>query len=358
MKKLFALILALLMIFSLVACGQKEEAAPAEKEETAAPAEKEEAAPAEKEEAAPAEDGLVIGYSLGDLNAAFFEAEKVEAERLAAELGIEIIVTVADGDTDKQNSQIEDLITRGVDAICCVPQDTNAILSAVDACAEAGVPFVAVGRPPADLTNVSYSILADEVICGEMGAVLIAERAEAAGIDQVRVIEMIGDYSDMNAVNRQKGFEAKAEELGFEIVGTVSTEWNADTAYNRFNDLVTTGVEFNAVYLPSDMLIPSTISVLEQHGLFFPVGEEGHVIVTGTDGETASIQAILDGKTDGVVNCDAFVCAREGIMAAKAFAEGNAPEGDSLIVELMLVHSDNVEQLVADQAIWGAMGIE
>ena len=45
-------------------------------------------------------------------------------------------------------------------------------------------------------------------------------------------------------------------------------------------------------------------------------------------------------------------------MAAKAFAEGNAPEGDSLIVELMLVHSDNVEQLVADQAIWGAMGIE
>ena len=352
MKKLFALILALLMIFSLVACGQKEEAAPSEKEEAAAPAEKEEAAPAEED------DGLVIGYSLGDLNAAFFEAEKVEAERLAAELGIEIIVTVADGDTDKQNSQIEDLITRGVDAICCVPQDTNAILSAVDACAEAGVPFVAVGRPPADLTNVSYSILADEVICGEMGAVLIAERAEAAGIDQVRVIEMIGDYSDMNAVNRQKGFEAKAEELGFEIVGTVSTEWNADTAYNRFNDLVTTGVEFNAVYLPSDMLIPSTISVLEQHGLFFPVGEEGHVIVTGTDGETASIQAILDGKTDGVVNADAFVCAREGIMAAKAFAEGNPPAGDSMIIELMLVHTDNVEQLVADQAIWGAMGIE
>lgn len=352
MKKLLAIILALAMVLALAACGGNDAPA-AEAPEAEAPAAPEAEAPA-----APADDPIVIGYSLGDLNAAFFEAEKMEAERLAAELGIEIIITVADGDTDKQNSQIEDMITRGVDAICCVPQDTNAILSAVDACAEAGVPFVAVGRPPADLTNVSFSILADEVICGEMGATLIHERAQAAGLEKIRVIEMIGDYSDMNAVNRQKGFEAKAAELGMEIVGTVSTEWNADTAYNRFNDLVTTGVEFDAVYLPSDMLIPSTISVLEQHGLFFPYGEEGHIIVTGTDGETASIQAILDGKTDGVVNADAFVCAREGIMAAIAFAEGNPPEGDSLVIELMLVHSDNVEQLVADKAIWGAVGIE
>ena len=341
MKKLLALVLALIMVLALFGCAAKEE--------TPADADVSEDV---------ASEGMVIGYSLGDLNAAFFEAEKLEAERLAEELGIEIIVTVADGDTDKQNAQIEDLITKGVDAICCVPQDTNAIMTAVDACAEAGVPFVAVGRPPVDLTNVSFSILADEVICGEMGAQLIKERAEAAGIEQVKVIEMIGDYSDMNAVNRQEGFEAKAEEYGFEIVGTVATEWNADTAYTRFNDLVTTGVEFNAVYLPSDMLISSTISVLEQHGLFFPVGEAGHVIVTGTDGETASIQAIRDGKTDGVVNADAFVCAREGILAAKAFVEGNPPEGTSKVIDLMLVHTDNVEQLVADQAIWGAMGIE
>ena len=56
MKKLIALLLALAMMLSMVACGAKEEAAaPAEKEEAAAPAEteaakEEAAAPAEKEE--------------------------------------------------------------------------------------------------------------------------------------------------------------------------------------------------------------------------------------------------------------------------------------------------------------------
>ena len=54
MKKLIALLLALLMVFSLVACGAKEEApaAPAEEEKVEAPAEEKEEAPAEEEEPA------------------------------------------------------------------------------------------------------------------------------------------------------------------------------------------------------------------------------------------------------------------------------------------------------------------
>ena len=49
MKKLIALLLALLMVFSLVACGQKEEAPAAEEEKVEAPAEEKDEAPAEEE---------------------------------------------------------------------------------------------------------------------------------------------------------------------------------------------------------------------------------------------------------------------------------------------------------------------
>jgi len=55
MKKLIALLLALLMVFSMVACGQKEEAPKAE-EETKTEAPKEEAKEEEKKEEAPAEE--------------------------------------------------------------------------------------------------------------------------------------------------------------------------------------------------------------------------------------------------------------------------------------------------------------
>ena len=73
MKKLIALLLALVMVIGLVACGAKEEAAApaateAAKEEAAAPAPEAEAAPAEgpmseeDAEAAVAADGCVILY--------------------------------------------------------------------------------------------------------------------------------------------------------------------------------------------------------------------------------------------------------------------------------------------------------
>ena len=79
MKKLLALILALAMVFSLVACIAKQEA-PAAKEE--APAEKEEA-PAEKEEA-PAEEGGTIFAIFKDSSSVFF-ADMGKGAKKAAE---------------------------------------------------------------------------------------------------------------------------------------------------------------------------------------------------------------------------------------------------------------------------------
>ena len=62
MKKLIALLLALLMVFSLVACGAKEEAPAASEEKTEAPATEEKTeAPAEEEEA-PAEEEAATLY--------------------------------------------------------------------------------------------------------------------------------------------------------------------------------------------------------------------------------------------------------------------------------------------------------
>ncbi len=89
MKKIIALLLALVMVFSLVACGAKEEA-PAEAPETDAPAAEE--APAE-EEAAPAAEGGSVYW----LN---FKPESDEALKNLAKLytektGVEVKVETA-----------------------------------------------------------------------------------------------------------------------------------------------------------------------------------------------------------------------------------------------------------------------
>ena len=86
MKKLIAMLLALVMVFSLVACGAKEEA-PAETEAAAAPA--------ETEAAAPAEAGRV--YYL-NFKPEFDAALQELAATYTAETGVEVkVVTAASG---------------------------------------------------------------------------------------------------------------------------------------------------------------------------------------------------------------------------------------------------------------------
>ena len=102
MKKIIALLLALVMVFSLVACGSKEEAPAATEEKTEAPATEEKTeAPAEEEEA-PAEESAAAG-SVYYLN---FKPEADQAwQDLAAlyteETGVPVkVVTAASGDYD------------------------------------------------------------------------------------------------------------------------------------------------------------------------------------------------------------------------------------------------------------------
>ena len=72
MKKIIALLLALVMVMGMVACGAKEEAPAVEEEKVEAPAEEKEEAPAEEEEApaeeeeAPAEEEAPVEETLFD----------------------------------------------------------------------------------------------------------------------------------------------------------------------------------------------------------------------------------------------------------------------------------------------------
>ena len=95
MKKLMCLLLALVMVFGLVACGNKEEAAP-----EAAPETTSEAAPEATPEAAPeAEAGTISGtlevaaFSNGDLNDQYWEAAKEEFNKLYPDCEVTLILS-------------------------------------------------------------------------------------------------------------------------------------------------------------------------------------------------------------------------------------------------------------------------
>ena len=109
MKKIIALLLALTMVFALVACASTEKPAetPADNQETEKPAEQPEETPAEQPEEAPAEQPEETPAAAGSVYYLNFKPEADEAwQKIAAtyteQTGVPVkVVTAASGDYDK-----------------------------------------------------------------------------------------------------------------------------------------------------------------------------------------------------------------------------------------------------------------
>ena len=169
MKKLVALLLAVLMVVALFAgCAPKAD----EPDTTPADTPSDDSAKEDPKDEPATEDPadetktIKVGYSVYSkediLFVQFEEYLKQYAETMGAEAGvnIEITYTVADDDPVKQASDIEDLLNAGNEIIVCVPRDCDAISSSVKTVQDAGKQFIAViravtGETPADVEIVN-----------------------------------------------------------------------------------------------------------------------------------------------------------------------------------------------------------
>ncbi len=337
MKKIFSLLIVLAMILTVCACGSKNESTTTQSQ-TSATTQK-------------AEKKIVIGISMPSLQSTFFEGELSMAEKTAKDKGVECISVVADGDAAKQKTQIEDLISKKVDAIICVPQDTQAIVSSIADCKKAGIPFIAMGRMPADMTDVTLAITCDNYKCAEVCVSATVEAANKLGYKQIKAIELIGDLKDQNAVERSEAFEKYAKENNIEVVAKVATEWDTDKCFARLTDTLQSVDEFNALYCPSDFLLPTIMSVLKTNNRWVKFGENGYVIITSIDGDPTAMDLITGGYVYATANTDAFDFGRLAMEGAIEIAKGNMPTEKTKPVPVIALTKEVIES--AGDTIWG-----
>ena len=99
---------------------------------------------------------ITIGLAVANLQADFFNQIKQSVEREAKAKGVKVITVDAKGDGATQVSQIEDLITRKVDAIIYIPAGASAAGVPVKAARDAKIPVVAVDRNPPDVPGDTF----------------------------------------------------------------------------------------------------------------------------------------------------------------------------------------------------------
>ena len=89
---------------------------------------------------------IKIGLSMDSLRVERWQKDRDIFTAEAEKLGAEVIVQSADGDERRQNEQVENMITQGVDVLVVIPKDSVAAAQIVQAAHAEGIKVIAYDR--------------------------------------------------------------------------------------------------------------------------------------------------------------------------------------------------------------------
>lgn len=259
-----------------------------------------------------AQSDVTICFGFQDLETEFWVAgHRAITETLRGQ-GIEVLEFNANEDPNRQLEQIRECIAQGVDGIIIIPQDGDSANTIVAEAQENDVPIAVFNRPPND-RSAGVIVVADNVSATEQAVEFIAQKAlrqfEITG-EAVTPLILVGALQDTNAIGRRDGFFNVIARYNERYPGLfnepieVATEWDAATALANLEAAITANPNVDFIFTSSDFLFPTIRSVLEPRGMWVPMGQPGHVLLAGLDGDATACQLIDQGYVDatGVQN--------------------------------------------------------
>lgn len=206
-----------ILVLALGACAAPVAPAPAAPAASEAPAE--EAAEASEAVAGPFTIGLSNSFVSSEWRTQMIQQlEDVNAEYQAAGLTNDLIIESADTDAQGQIQQIQNLVSRGVDAIIINPGDVTALNTTLEEVTADGIPVIAIDQEICadgvinvvidqnEWAKISAQWLADKL--GGAGDVVLIEGFPGHPANEARmagVEEVFGQYPDINVVGRETG---------------------------------------------------------------------------------------------------------------------------------------------------------
>lgn len=299
----------------------------------------------------------LVGLSMDTLKEERWQVDRDLFLEKAKALGVDVLVQSANSDDSVQLTQVQSLITQGVDALVIIPHNGEAMAKAVELAHAAGVPVLSYDRLITGC-DLDLYITFDNVRVGELQAQFLAERIPESG--KMKLVRIYGSKTDNNAVLFKEGqdkvlkplIEAGKVEVVFE---DWAADWKPENAKKIMNAAITkNGPGIDAVLASNDGTAGGAVQALTEEGL------AGKVLVTGQDGDLAACQRIVQGTQTMTVYKPIKVLASRAAEAAVRLAKGQSViarsgiengrgEVPSLLLEITAVTRDNLrETIVAD----------
>ncbi len=284
-------------------------------------------------------DDIVIGHSQPNLGWPYIAAVTniLEAEAKTMD-GVEVITLSADGDIAKQSTDIGSLVNRKVDVLLVTSLDGNAVIPALKAAHDAGIPILAVSNEPAE---AGQALLAgysgpDDYVQGVIAAELLNDTLGGKG--GIAIIE--GSPGQSTTLLRTQGLKDRLAELKSEIVilGSQTADWNPVKARDVAQAFLTAyGDELVGVFAQDDNSGAAAAEVFKAAG-------RGDIKVVGTGGTINGLKAIRDGLMYGTMDQSPTTDAKQALEYAIVLAKGGTLPEKRNIIPMPKITAENVDQ--------------
>ena len=332
-------------------------------------------------------DKGLIGVAMPTKSSERWIADGNAVKSQLEEQGFTVDLQYAEDDIPMQVSQIENMITKGAEALIVASIDGTTLTSVLQDAADADIPVIAYDRLIRDTENVNYYASFDNFKVGQQQAWSVLNGLGLVELDGTAIegapagpfnLELFaGSLDDNNAFFFFNGamdvfqplidegvLVVKSNQTDIEQVATL--RWAGEEAQARMEDLLTAqysdGTVVNAILSPYDGISRGIISALEGSG--YTVGD-GWPVISGQDAEIDSVKAINSGEQYGTIFKDTRELAAVAVDMAVALLNGEEPEINntedydngvkvvpSFLLDSAIVVKDNIPALLIDSGYW------
>ncbi|MEV7413158.1 multiple monosaccharide ABC transporter substrate-binding protein, partial [Streptomyces althioticus] len=294
--------------------------------------------------------------------------------------GYKTKLVFGEDEPDQQVSQIENMITQGVDALIVAAIDNKSLGNVLQQAADADIPVISYDRLILGTENVDYYASFDNEKVGELQGTYIAEQlglADGSEKGPFNIELFAGSNDDNNtryffqgAMNVLQPYIDKKQLVvrsgQTELTQVTTLRWDGATAQRRMDDILTKSyksAKVDAVLSPYDGISIGILSALKSDG--YGTASKPLPVITGQDAEVASVKSIIAGQQSMTVYKDLRQLAKVASDMVDALLNDKKPEVNdtktydngskvvpAYLLEPVAVNKDNYKKALVDSGYY------
>ena len=296
-------------------------------------------------------EGEKIGLLMSDLRLERWQKDRDLFTEAAESMGAKVYTQSANGDANTQISQIENMISRGVDVLVIVPENGEVLGNVLSEAKAEGIKVLAYDRL-IKFADIDLYVSFDNIRVGEMQAQALLKRKPTGNYFLIG-----GSPTDNNAKMFREGqmkvLQPAIDSKKIKIVGDQwAMGWSAEAALNIMeNGLTANANKIDAVVASNDSTAGGAVQALAAQGL------SGKVVISGQDADLAAVRRIVAGTQTMTVYKPISKLAKTSAELAVKLARGEMidvnghvnngkKDVDAVLLTPIAVTKDNLDETV------------